>query len=96
MDDEGAWLAASADGVLVNAVIGEKKPGDYIDEAIVLAHERLREAGFFRHDVHMASTLLWDMRYAGPKEAVFHALVRKNLLYPPYVWPRPRWRGELL
>jgi sulfate adenylyltransferase len=76
---KGAWLAASADGVLVNAVIGEKKPGDYIDEAIVLAHARLREAGFFRQDVHMTSTLLWDMRYAGPREAVFHALVRKNL-----------------
>jgi sulfate adenylyltransferase len=76
---KGAWLAASADGVLVNAVIGEKKSGDYIDEAIVLAHTRLREAGFFRQDVHMTSTLLWDMRYAGPREAVFHALVRKNL-----------------
>ena len=76
---KGAWLAASADGVLVNAVIGEKKPGDYIDEAIVLAHERLREAGFFRQHVHMTTALLWDMRYAGPKEAVFHALVRKNL-----------------
>jgi sulfate adenylyltransferase len=76
---KGAWLAASADGVLVNAVIGEKKQGDYIDEAIVLAHARLREAGFFRQDVHMTSTLLWDMRYAGPREAVFHALVRKNL-----------------
>ena len=76
---KGAWLAAQADGVLVSAVIGEKKPGDYIDEAIVLAHERLREAGFFRPDVHRTSTLLWDMRYAGPREAVFHALVRKNL-----------------
>ncbi len=39
---KGAWLASQADGVLVSAVIGEKKPGDYIDEAIVLAHERLR------------------------------------------------------
>jgi sulfate adenylyltransferase len=76
---KGAWLAASADGILVSAVIGEKKLGDYIDEAIVLAHERLREAGFFRPEVHMTSTLLWDMRYAGPREAVFHALVRKNL-----------------
>ncbi len=76
---KGAWLAAEADGILVSAVVGEKKPGDYIDEAIVLAHYRLREAGFFRPDVHMTSILLWDMRYAGPREAVFHALVRKNL-----------------
>ena len=76
---KGAFLAADADGVLVSAVIGEKKPGDYIDEAILLTHNRLREAGFFRQDTHLTSTLLWDMRYAGPREAVFHALVRKNL-----------------
>ncbi|MFQ6029051.1 MAG: sulfate adenylyltransferase, partial [Dehalococcoidia bacterium] len=76
---KGAWLASQADGVLVSAVIGEKKPGDYIDEAIVLAHHRLREAGFFQEGVHLTSTLMWDMRYAGPREAVFHALVRKNL-----------------
>ena len=76
---KGAWLAAGADGILVSVVVGEKKPGDYIDEAIVLGHDRLREAGFFRQDIHLTSILLWDMRYAGPREAVFHALVRKNL-----------------
>ena len=76
---KGAWLAAQAEGVLVSAVVGEKKPGDYIDEAIVLAHHRLREGGFFLEEVHQTSILLWDMRYAGPREAVFHALVRKNL-----------------
>jgi len=76
---KGAWFAAKADAILVNAVIGEKKAGDYIDEAIVLGHATLREAGYFRENVHMTSILLWDMRYAGPKEAVFHALVRKNL-----------------
>ena len=76
---KGAWLASEADGVLVSAVIGEKKPGDYIDEAIVLTHDLLGQAGFFRPDTHLTSTLLWDMRYAGPREAVFHALVRKNL-----------------
>ena len=76
---KGAWLAAEADGILVSAVVGEKKPGDYIDEAIVMGHDRLRESGFFRQDVHLTSILLWDMRYAGPREAVFHALVRKNL-----------------
>ena len=76
---KGAWFAAGADAVLVSAVIGEKKLGDYIDEAIVLGHDALREGGFFQQDVHMTSILLWDMRYAGPREAVFHAIVRKNL-----------------
>ena len=76
---KGAWFASEADGVLVSAVIGEKKPGDYIDEAIVLTHDLLGQAGFFRAGTHLTSTLMWDMRYAGPREAVFHALVRKNL-----------------
>ena len=76
---KGALLSSEADGILVSAVIGEKKPGDYIDEAIVLAHRRLREAGFFLPHIHETSTLMWDMRYAGPREAVFHAIVRKNL-----------------
>ena len=76
---KGAFLEAQADGVLVSAVIGEKKIGDYIDEAIVLTHENLREQGFFRPDIHRTTALLWDMRYAGPREAVFHAIVRKNL-----------------
>ncbi len=76
---KGAWFASSADGVLVSAVIGEKRIGDYIDEAIVLAQDALRNAGYFAEDVHATSVLMWDMRYAGPKEAVFHAIVRKNM-----------------
>jgi sulfate adenylyltransferase len=76
---KGAYLASGADGILVSAVIGEKKPGDYIDEAIVLSHALLREEGFFLPEIHETSTLMWDMRYAGPREAVFHAIVRKNL-----------------
>ena len=76
---KGAWFAADADGVLVSAVIGEKRIGDYIDEAIILAHDMLRTAGYFKEAVHATSMLMWDMRYAGPKEAVFHAIVRKNL-----------------
>ncbi len=76
---KGAFMEAQADGVLVSAVIGEKKVGDYIDEAIILTHENLRAQGFFREEIHRTTALLWDMRYAGPREAVFHALVRKNL-----------------
>lgn len=84
---KGAWLSAYGElpvekmmvGVVVNAIIGEKRPGDYIDEAIVLCHDVLRKAGYFREDVHMTSISLWDMRYAGPREAVFHAALRANL-----------------
>jgi len=76
---KGAWFAANADAILVNPVIGEKRVGDYIDEAIILTHDALRKAGYFKEEIHMTSLLLWDMRYAGPREAVFHAIVRKNL-----------------
>ncbi|MBS4729648.1 sulfate adenylyltransferase [Mycobacterium sp. SM1] len=82
-----AWFAAHEDmpidqpntGILVNAIIGEKRIGDYIDESILLAHRALRDNGYFRHDVHMVSFTLWDMRYAGPREAIFHAILRTNL-----------------
>jgi len=82
-----AWLAANEDqpvdnlntGVLVNAIIGQKRVGDYIDEAILLAQNALRSSGYFRENVHMVSFTLWDMRYAGPREAIFHAILRTNL-----------------
>jgi sulfate adenylyltransferase len=76
---KGAWFQAGADGILDNPVIGEKKEGDAIDEAILGGHQALIDAGYFKPDVHMVSALLWDMRYAGPREAVFHAIARKNM-----------------
>jgi sulfate adenylyltransferase len=83
-----AWFAAHADGILDNPVIGEKKEGDAIDEAILAGHQALVDAGYFKPDVHTVSALLWDMRYAGPREAVFHALVRKNLGCTHHVFGR--------
>ena len=84
---KGAWFSAHGDmpveelhtGVLVSCIIGPKRVGDYIDEAIVLCHDQLRKSGYFRSDLHMVSFVLWDMRYAGPREAVFHAILRTNL-----------------
>ncbi|MHB8397048.1 MAG: sulfate adenylyltransferase [Thermoplasmataceae archaeon] len=81
------WFAANEDlsvevphtGVLVNAVIGEKRNGDYIDEAIILGQAELANAGYFRKDTFAVSFTLWDMRYAGPREAVHHAIMRTNL-----------------
>jgi len=84
---KGAWFSANGElpveklqtGVLVNCIIGPKRTGDYIDEAIALCHGELCEAGYFRDDIHLVSISLWDMRYAGPREAIFHAILRTNL-----------------
>jgi len=84
---KGAWFSANGElpveklqtGILVNCIIGPKRMGDYIDEAIVLCHHKLCEARYFRDDIHLVSIALWDMRYAGPREAIFHAILRTNL-----------------
>ncbi len=66
-------------GVVVNAIIGEKRVKDYIDEAIILCQDELEKSGYFGPHNHLSSLTFWDMRYAGPKEAVFHAILRANL-----------------
>jgi len=84
---KGAWFQTYADlpiekplvGVLVNAIIGDKRKGDYIDEAIILTQDEQRKSGYFGDHNHLTSLTLWDMRYAGPREAVFHAALRTNL-----------------
>ena len=84
---KGAWFSANGElpveklrtGILVSCIIGPKRVGDYIDEAIVLGQQTLHEARYFRDDIHMVSIALWDMRYAGPKEAIFHAILRENM-----------------
>ena len=84
---KGAFFQAYADlpiekpevGVVVNAIIGEKRVKDYIDEAIVLCQDELEKAGYFGPHNHLTSLTFWDMRYAGPKEAIFHAILRTNL-----------------
>ena len=72
-------MGKAISGVLVNCIVGEKRAGDYIDEAIVLTQDGLRTHGYFRPDIHMTTMTFWDMRYAGPKEAVHHSIIRTNL-----------------
>jgi len=65
------------DGVFINPVIGKKKAGDFKDEVILEAYEALIK-NFYPRDSAVMSILPFEMRYAGPREAVFHAIVRKN------------------
>ncbi len=65
------------DGLFVNPLIGKKKSGDYKDEAIVSSYETLIKYYYPQNRCHLA-TLHTEMRYAGPKEAIHHAIMRKN------------------
>ncbi|MBS3817537.1 MAG: sulfate adenylyltransferase [Candidatus Thermoplasmatota archaeon] len=65
------------DGIFINPIIGKKKKGDYRDEVILDAYDTLMDEYFLKNRAVM-SILEAEMRYAGPKEAVFHAIMRKN------------------
>lgn len=65
------------DGLFVNPLIGKKKSGDYKDEAIVSAYETLIKYYYPQNRCYLA-TLHTEMRYAGPKEAIHHSIMRKN------------------
>ncbi len=65
------------DGLFINPVIGKKKKGDYRDEVILASYEELMKHYYLRNRAVMA-ILKMEMRYAGPKEAIHHAILRKN------------------
>ena len=65
------------DGLFVNPLIGKKKQGDFKDEVILAAYETLID-NYYPKNRTMFVTLHTEMRYAGPKEAIHHAIMRKN------------------
>ncbi len=65
------------DGVFINPVIGRKKKGDFKDEVILASYEELIKNYYLKERAVMA-ILQMEMRYAGPREAIFHAIIRKN------------------
>jgi sulfate adenylyltransferase len=68
---------AFIDGLFINPLIGKKKRGDFSDEVIIEAYEALMKH-YYLSNVAVLVTLEMEMRYAGPREAIFHALIRKN------------------
>ena len=66
-----------ADGLFINPVIGKKKKGDFLDEVIIRSYQELIKEYYPEHRV-LLSTFETEMHYAGPKEAIFHAIARKN------------------
>lgn len=65
------------DGLFINPVIGRKKKGDYTDEAIMKSYSALINSYYPARKV-LLTPLHYEMMYAGPREAVMHAIMRKN------------------
>ena len=65
------------DGVLVHSLLGHLKPGDVPAEVRGRAIDTLVKNYFVEDTVIQAGYPL-DMRYAGPREALLHALFRQN------------------
>jgi sulfate adenylyltransferase len=65
------------DGVLVHSLLGALKPGDIPAEVRTRAIAALAKNYFVPSTIVQAGYPL-DMRYAGPREALLHALFRQN------------------
>jgi sulfate adenylyltransferase len=65
------------DGVLIHSLLGALKPGDIPAEVRTRAIAVLAEKYFVKKTIVQAGYPL-DMRYAGPREALLHALFRQN------------------
>ena len=65
------------DGVLIHSLLGNLKPGDIPAEVRAKAIGTLTDKYFVKKTVVQAGYPL-DMRYAGPREALLHAVFRQN------------------
>jgi sulfate adenylyltransferase len=65
------------DGLFIHPVVGRLKKGDYRPDIILSAYRELVNNYYPKQRVLM-SALSITMRYAGPKAALFLAIVRKN------------------
>jgi sulfate adenylyltransferase len=65
------------DGLLIHPLVGETKKGDIPADVRMVAIDAL-VSKYFSPTATMVSVLPAAMRYAGPREAIHHAVMRKN------------------
>ncbi len=66
-----------ADGLFVQPLVGNKKKWDFSNDAIFKSYKYLINKFFPKNKIYLGP-LYTSMWYAGPREAIFHAIVRRN------------------
>ena len=69
--------AVDADGVLIHMLLGKLKPGDIPADIRDAAIRKMVEL-YFPENTVLVTGYGFDMLYAGPKEALLHAIFRQN------------------
>jgi sulfate adenylyltransferase len=66
------------DGLFINPLIGWRKKGDFSEEAVICGYQAMIDNYYSDTGIYF-DVLKTPMRYAGPREAIFHAIIRRNL-----------------
>ncbi len=70
--------AVGADGIIIHMLLGKLKPGDIPADVRDAAIRKMVEL-YFPPNTVMITGYGFDMLYAGPREAVLHAVFRQNM-----------------